>query len=62
MAARKPNILIVWGDDIGYWNISAYNLAAPAQDHQPSSPTNAAPVNDFSQQRCASKCPVNHGV
>jgi arylsulfatase A-like enzyme len=23
--ARKPNILIIWGDDIGYWNISAYN-------------------------------------
>src|SRR5262245_51878536 len=24
-AGRKPNILIIWGDDIGYWNISAYN-------------------------------------
>ena len=24
--ANKPNILILWGDDIGYWNISAYNL------------------------------------
>ena len=24
-AADKPNILIIWGDDIGYWNISAYN-------------------------------------
>ena len=23
--ARKPNILVIWGDDIGYWNISAYN-------------------------------------
>jgi arylsulfatase len=22
--AGKPNILIIWGDDIGYWNISAY--------------------------------------
>ena len=21
----KPNILILWGDDIGYWNVSAYN-------------------------------------
>ena len=21
----KPNILIIWGDDIGYWNLSAYN-------------------------------------
>ncbi len=24
-AGAKPNILIIWGDDIGYWNISAYN-------------------------------------
>ncbi len=24
-AEKKPNILIIWGDDIGYWNISAYN-------------------------------------
>jgi arylsulfatase len=24
-AARKPNILVIWGDDVGYWNISAYN-------------------------------------
>jgi arylsulfatase len=22
---RKPNILVIWGDDIGLWNISAYN-------------------------------------
>jgi arylsulfatase len=24
-AAKKPNILVIWGDDIGYWNVSAYN-------------------------------------
>jgi arylsulfatase len=24
-AGRKPNILVIWGDDVGYWNISAYN-------------------------------------
>ena len=24
-AQDKPNIVIIWGDDIGYWNISAYN-------------------------------------
>ena len=23
--AKKPNILVMWGDDIGYWNMSAYN-------------------------------------
>ena len=25
MADKKPNILIIWGDDIGYWNISVNN-------------------------------------
>jgi hypothetical protein len=24
--AAKPNILVIWGDDIGWYNISAYNL------------------------------------
>jgi arylsulfatase len=24
-AENKPNIVIIWGDDIGYWNVSAYN-------------------------------------
>lgn len=22
---KQPNILIIWGDDIGFWNVSAYN-------------------------------------
>ena len=22
---KKPNILVLWGDDVGWWNISAYN-------------------------------------
>jgi len=26
MADKKPNILIIWGDDIGWWNVSAYNM------------------------------------
>jgi arylsulfatase A-like enzyme len=25
MPDKKPNILVIWGDDIGYWNISAYS-------------------------------------
>ncbi|MFZ4711847.1 MAG: arylsulfatase, partial [Zwartia sp.] len=25
LAADPPNILIIWGDDIGQFNISAYN-------------------------------------
>jgi arylsulfatase len=24
-AEKKPNILVIWGDDIGYWNVSAYS-------------------------------------
>jgi arylsulfatase len=24
-AASQPNILIIWGDDIGFWNVSTYN-------------------------------------
>jgi Sulfatase len=24
--APKPNILVIWGDDIGWYNVSAYNL------------------------------------
>ena len=26
-AADKPNILVIWGDDIGWSNVSAYNHA-----------------------------------
>jgi arylsulfatase len=26
MPDKKPNILIIWGDDIGWFNVSAYNL------------------------------------
>ena len=25
-AAKKPNILVIWGDDIGWSNVSAYNM------------------------------------
>ncbi|HHH37758.1 MAG TPA: arylsulfatase, partial [Epsilonproteobacteria bacterium] len=25
LMAKKPNILVMWGDDIGYWNVSTYN-------------------------------------
>jgi arylsulfatase len=24
-ANKKPNILVIWGDDIGYWNLSCYS-------------------------------------
>ena len=25
-AAKKPNIVVIWGDDVGWFNISAYNM------------------------------------
>ena len=25
MAQDRPNIVVIWGDHIGYWNASAYN-------------------------------------
>ena len=25
MAQDRPNIVVIWGDDIGYWNVGAYN-------------------------------------
>lgn len=26
VAAEKPNILVIWGDDIGFWNLSTNNM------------------------------------
>ncbi len=26
MKKKKPNTLVIWGDDIGWYNVSAYNL------------------------------------
>ncbi|GAL18699.1 hypothetical protein JCM19235_2122 [Vibrio maritimus] len=26
-AQEKPNILVIWGDDIGYFNLSIHNQA-----------------------------------
>jgi arylsulfatase A-like enzyme len=23
--SKRPNILVIWGDDIGVWNLSRYN-------------------------------------
>ncbi len=25
LAQEKPNILVLWGDDIGYFNVGSYN-------------------------------------
>ena len=26
LAQAKPNMLIIWGDDIGFWNLSTNNM------------------------------------
>ena len=44
---QKPNILVIMGDDIGYWNISAYNRGmmgyrTPNIDRIANSPTTTA--------------------
>jgi arylsulfatase len=36
---KKPNILVIFGDDIGYWNISAYNQGIWATDADIDAPT-----------------------
>ena len=52
---KQPNILILWGDDIGIWNISAYNMGGmgyktPAID---SIAKNGAIFTDwYGQQSC----------
>jgi len=52
---KKPNILILWGDDIGIWNVSAYNMGmmgykTPAID---SIAKNGALFTDwYGQQSC----------
>ena len=38
MPKDKPNLLVVWGDDIGWYSISAYNLGVmglPDTEHRP---------------------------
>ena len=32
---QKPNILVIMADDIGYWNISAYNRRGSLRGSQP---------------------------
>ena len=29
---NKPNIVVIWGDDVGYWNVSAYNQGMMGYD------------------------------
>jgi arylsulfatase len=52
---KKPNILVIWGDDIGLWNISAYNLGQMGYKtpHIDSIAKNGALFTDwYGQQSC----------
>ena len=45
MPQDKPNILIIWGDDIGWFNVSAYNHGhhgLPHAEHRPHRPRRGA--------------------
>ena len=33
-ASKKPNILVIWGDDIGHDNISVYHRGMLGEAHQ----------------------------
>jgi hypothetical protein len=63
--SKKPNILVIFGDDVGYWNVSAYNrgmmgyrtpnidrLAKEARSSPTTMPSNRAPR---AAPRCASR-------
>ena len=32
LAQDKPNMLIIWGDDIGFWNLSTNNMGMMGYD------------------------------
>ena len=52
---KKPNILILWGDDIGWWNIS-YNSRGQMGTEPPTSialPTKAWPSPTTTASRVA---------
>ena len=54
--SAKPNILFIMADDIGWFNVSAYNLRCdglPDAEHRPDRPAGRALFTDFyGQQSC----------
>jgi arylsulfatase A-like enzyme len=55
MAEKKPNILILWGDDIGWWNISYNSRGQMATGRRTStvSPTKASPSPTIMDNKAA---------
>jgi arylsulfatase len=73
MATKKPNILVLWGDDIGQFNVSAYNRGmmgyrTPNIDHI--ADEGALFTDWYGQQSCTAgraafitgQCPIRTGL
>jgi hypothetical protein len=58
-AQGKPNILVIFGDDIGFWNISAYNNGMMGY-HTPSAQTrDSLQCTHPSKNRSVRDAPIN---
>ena len=61
---KNPNILVVWSDDVGYWNVSAYNQGMMGYQ----TPNIDSIANDgvlftdwYAQQSCTAMLSINLG-
>ncbi len=64
VAADKPNILAIFGDDVGYWNISAYNqgmMGYETPNIDRIANEGALFTDHYGQQSCtAGTCSIHH--
>ena len=51
-AAEKPNILVIWGDDIGITNISAYGDGIMGYECTPMHTATSASLAECSMPHC----------
>ena len=55
----KPNILVIWGDDFGMWNISAYHngmMGGRTPNIDRIANEGAIFTDAYAQQRCTAEC------
>ena len=57
---KKPNILVIMADDIGYWNISAYNRGM--MGYRTPNIDRIAKEGSFDRSRCASRTARTSGI